>query len=94
MTAHPEVILLVQTPRPSAIFAPRACHVSLNSGFYLERLLEVFGVNACLGAFGPSHRRSLRAVHLDELDLSRVSGESEEACPLGNVSTSRLAAGR
>jgi hypothetical protein len=47
-----------QRLRPSAVFRSRACPVSLTLGLRLERLLEVFGVNACLCPLNPSQYSS------------------------------------
>jgi hypothetical protein len=46
--------------------------------------LKVLGVNARCGTLRPSHRRSLRAVHLNELGLGRPSRQREQGRTLGD----------
>jgi hypothetical protein len=50
ITSKPEVILSVQTVRPSTVLRPSAYPVSPTLGLRLERLLEVFGVNSGLSS--------------------------------------------
>src|ERR1022692_1363610 len=50
VTAHPEVILLVQTVRPSAVFRPRGLSISPTSGLCIERRLKALGINPWLAA--------------------------------------------
>ena len=54
-------------------------------GFRLERLLEVLGVNTCLGSLFPSHLRPLPSAHSHELRFGRASGKGEEPRALGDV---------
>ena len=69
----------------------RASAVSLTLGLRLERLLEVLGVNTCLGSLFPSHLRSLRSVHFYELRFGWASGEGKEVRALSDVRASDLA---
>jgi hypothetical protein len=68
------------------------CCLALTLGLRLERLLKVLGIDTCLGTLRPSHRWSLRPVHLDELGLRQASGEGELRLLLVSVFCSNCSA--
>jgi hypothetical protein len=60
------------------------CFPAYRVAFSRECGLKVLCVNARCGTLRPSHRRSLRAVHLNELGLGRASRQCEQARTLGD----------
>jgi len=56
--------------KPSAVFRPWACSVSLTLGLRLKRLLEVFGVNTRFGSLRPGQYSSGSKIQVDERSAS------------------------